>query len=107
MEEKVYKELPPDSGFMDYHRGPCEMAEGTKFLEVQTNQIGMVQLHPCTRMLCVNVFPFSEEYGWVVTDDHMFWERAAEVIEAACKERAPGWNRLHHMGAVSLAKRTS
>jgi hypothetical protein len=98
------KKIPDNCDFIQLDRGPCEVSTDTKFIEIETNQLGKVQLHPCGRILCTNIMLYNEEYGWLFTDDEIFWKRALIVVKEALDKQVSGWNKLHLLGVQGLAR---
>lgn len=76
---KEIKDLPDDvRGEFDPGPGPCDADK--YYGVVATNQLGEVQVHPCS--FCARAFLFSEEYGWLaVKKGSPLRDRINEVLQ--------------------------
>lgn len=73
--------------------GPCYVGARSVYIEMKTNSLGTLELHPCGKRPCRAVFIYSKIYGWLVPrKGTTLYQRLTDEVSAAVKEKAPGWS---------------
>ena len=90
------------SDFIRNPHGPCQVEDGV-YLTIKNNEHGEIQLHPCTSFLCVAIFVYIPNDGWVFCTDNMMRDRLEAEVKVAIKNKAPGFRPWHTVPLYSEA----
>jgi hypothetical protein len=84
--------------------GPCHVEDNANFLVLDTNQVGKLELHPCSMMreyvvamnkteyqLCYGWFAHHTDYGWLEIRDRDLLKRAMDLVDQARADKIKGW----------------
>jgi len=75
-------------------RSACVSSEF--FVEVNTNEHGVLQVHPCRSANCAATFVFSvNDDEWIQVTDEVLCDRLNAAVQEAVKDKHSGFHSYH------------